>query len=288
LLTEHTLLVISSDLSHYHPYAEARQLDQQTVDAIHTLDTGKMATQEACGRVPILTLLHLAKRYGWQPKLLDFRSSGDTSGDKSRVVGYAAVALYAPDVDLDLNAPDRATLLHIAREAVQDATRSTVSTKLDIPRSPALMAHKGVFVTLTKHGELRGCIGHLVSESPLYLTVQECAREAAIHDSRFSPVTTSEFNDLEIEISLLTAPKPLAFASASDLLKQLRPKIDGVVLQIASGEATYLPQVWDDLRDKIEFLDSLSEKAGGRAGDWRRPGTKVMVYQVSSFGDGRK
>ncbi len=285
LLDTNTLLVVSSDLSHYHPYAEARKRDQQTVDAICALDARKMARQEACGRIPILTLLEIAKANHWQPKLLDFRNSGDTSGDKSRVVGYAAIAFYAATADDALGAKDRQLLLELARQSVRDAAAGRPMAAIDdTTLSPELAAKKGVFVTLTKHGDLRGCIGHLLPQMSLYAGVAENARSAAIHDPRFPPVTPREVADLHIEISVLTEPKPLPFASPDDLLRQLRPGTDGVVLQLArGGGATYLPQVWEQLQGKTEFLDTLAEKAGGRAADWRQPGTKVAIYQVISF-----
>jgi AmmeMemoRadiSam system protein B/AmmeMemoRadiSam system protein A len=284
LLREDTLLIASSDLSHYHPYTEARQLDERTVQAICSLDLKGMAGQEACGRVPILTLLHLAKQFGWQPKLLDVRNSGDTAGDKSRVVGYAAVAFYAATAT-ELSASDQKQLLKLARDTVRAATVGQSTAMPPMKLSPALTTPRGVFVTLTRHGELRGCIGHLGAQRPLVDAVAENARSAALDDPRFQPVTPREVDGLEIEISVLTEPKPLAFTSPEDLLAKLRPKVDGVVLQVAAGTATYLPQVWDQLPDKTEFLDSLSEKAGGHAGDWRKPGVKLATYQVKSFKD---
>lgn len=290
MLDADTLLVVSSDLSHYHPYAEARKLDQQTVDAICALDVRKMARQEACGRTPILTLLEIAKTKHWRPKLLDFRNSGDTSGDKSRVVGYAAIAFYAPTADDALSGKDRQLLLELARQSVRDAAAGRPMPTVDPAKlSPELAVKKGVFVTLTKHGELRGCIGHILPQMSLYAGVAENARSAAIHDPRFPPVTPREVDDLHIEISVLTEPKPLPFASPDDLLQQLRPGIDGVVLQLARGRgATYLPQVWEQLPDKTEFLDALAEKAGGRATDWRQPGTTVATYQVISFEEAKR
>lgn len=284
VLDDSTLLVVSSDLSHYHPYAEARRLDRQCVDAICTLDVRRAAAQEACGRTPILTLLHIARERGWRPQLLDLRNSGDTSGDKSRVVGYAAIAFYAPPAGSAISAPQRQLLLELARQSVRAATGMRTTTAIAVDRlDPALQEDRGVFVTLTKRGALRGCIGHIVAQMPLYRAVIENARAAAIHDPRFLPVAPREVDQLEIEISVLAPPQPLAFDSPDDLLRQLRPHQDGVVLRITAGSATYLPQVWEQLPDKPEFLDSLSVKAGGRPGDWRRPGTSVAVYRVESF-----
>ncbi|HVU36667.1 MAG TPA: AmmeMemoRadiSam system protein B [Opitutaceae bacterium] len=285
LIDDSTLLIVSSDLSHYHSYAEAQRLDRQCVDAICALDLTKTSRQEACGRTPILTLLEIARHRGWRPELLDLRNSGDTAGDKSRVVGYAAIAFYAPAPSATaLTTADRAFLLQLARQSVREAAVSGGLPPLSREQlPPELTARKAAFVTLTRRGELRGCIGHIFPQMPLYRAVAENARSATLYDPRFPPVTPREVGQLEIEISVLTDPKPLAFTSADDLLRKLEPHRDGVVLQVAAGTATYLPQVWEQLPDRVEFLDSLAVKAGGRAGDWRRPGTTVSIYHVESF-----
>lgn len=288
VMGEHSLIVVSSDLSHYHSYADARRLDRRCVDAISALDVAAMETQEACGRIPILTLLELAKQHGWQPTLLDLRNSGDTAGDKSRVVGYAAIAFFAPPAPAGsaLTAAERRFLLRLARDAIRAAVTGAAP-----PATPAaemtrmLTERTGVFVTLTRRGNLRGCIGNLGAQLPLYRAVISNAQSAALHDPRFSPVSRRELEDLDIEISVLTPPTPLAFTSPDDLLRKLRPHEDGVILTIGAGTATYLPQVWEQLPDKVEFLDSLARKAGGRPDDWRAPGTTVALYHVVSFSE---
>ena len=285
VLDDSTLIVVSSDLSHYHPYAEARKLDAACVDAVCKLDVERMERQEACGRIPILTLLHLARQRGWQPRLLDLRNSGDTAGDKSRVVGYAAIAFFAA-TDPAVSPADRVALLSLARTAVRTAAEG--ASVPPIPRNlstGAFAVRRGVFVTLTRHGELRGCIGNLAAVQPLSQAVVENARRAAVHDPRFAPVRPREVDELKIEISVLSDPQPLSFSSPEDLVRKLTAGVDGVVLHIAAGTATYLPQVWEQLPDKIEFLDTLAEKAGGRAGDWRAAGTRVETYRVESFAE---
>ncbi len=283
ILDDRTLLIASSDLSHYHPDAEARTLDQNCINAICALDVEKMAGQEACGHTPILTLLHIAKQQGWQARLLDYRNSGDTAGDKSRVVGYAAIAFYAPTAET-FTAAERRFLLEVARRSLREATGTG-----DLPPvsseglAAKLTERKGCFVTLMKGGMLRGCIGHITPQMPLHRAVADNAVNAALYDPRFRPVTADEVPALEIEISVLTAPQPLAFTSPEDLLRKLQPHEDGVVLQIGRRSATYLPQVWEQLPDKVAFLDSLAEKAGCAPGDWRKPGTTVSLYHVESF-----
>jgi AmmeMemoRadiSam system protein B/AmmeMemoRadiSam system protein A len=281
-----TLLIASSDLSHYHSYTEARELDQRCVKAIRHLDVTQMQSQEACGKFPILTLLHLARLKGWRARLLDYRNSGDTAGDKSRVVGYAALAFYAPGPE-NLGQEERRFLLNLARQSIRELLttggRPQVNTE---GLAKTLTEPRGCFVTLTKHGQLRGCIGHIVPQEALWKAVSDNARSAATRDPRFPPVQREELDSLEIEISVLTEPRPLRFTSSDDLLAQLRPHTDGVVLQVEGRSATYLPQVWSHLPDKVEFLDSLAEKAGCERSAWRKPGASVATYQVESFKEG--
>jgi hypothetical protein len=287
LIDDQTLLIASSDLSHYHSYAEAKALDTRCVKAVCALDIAQMETQEACGEKPILTLMHLARMKGWQAKLLDQRTSGDTAGDKGRVVGYAAIAFYAPTnsaAKAQFDEAERTRLLELARttlkEVVTNGRLPEVGTN-GLP--PSFFEPKGCFVTLTKHGELRGCIGHIVPIEPLYRAVMDNARSAATRDFRFPPVKPDELAELEVEVSVLTEPKPLAFASPDDLLAKLRPHQDGVILAIDGHSATFLPQVWEQIPDKAEFLSHLARKAGCEPLAWRKAGTQVSIYQVEAF-----
>ncbi len=291
-LDDKTLIVVSSDLSHYHPYDDAKELDTRCVKAMCNLDIKAMESQEACGKLPILTLLNLAHQKGWQARLLDYRNSGDTSGDKSHgVVGYSAIAFFAPAQVIasaleNYAAPEQKLLLDLARR-----TLTCVATNPDLSgfeanargMPPQLSETKACFVTLTENGELRGCIGHISPQEPLYQAVVDNARNAAIHDPRFLPVQPGEAAKIKIEISVLTEPKPLPFTSPEDLLAKLQPGKDGVVLKLGGGSATFLPQVWEQLPDKVEFLNRLSEKAGCAPGDWRKPGTSVLIYHVEAF-----
>ena len=281
ILDKRTLIVASSDLSHYYPYDEARKLDQSCVDAICRLDIDAMESEEACGRIPILILMHAAKAHGWKVRLLDMRNSGDTGGDKSRVVGYAAIAFYEPFGE-HLGKDERSSLLGIARRALHEA--AATGRLPEAPRSVAgLSEPRGCFVTLTKHGELRGCIGNLTANGPLYQVVAEDARSAALSDPRFTPVSEREVDGLKIEISVLSEPKQLWFSSPEDLLRKLQPGVDGVILRMGDRAATYLPQVWEQIPEKETFLNSLAEKAGCDPSEWRKPGTSVFLYEVEAF-----
>jgi len=282
VLDRRTLIVASSDLSHYYSYDQARRLDQGCVDAICRLDTDAMESQEACGRIPILILMRVARTHGWRVRLLDMRNSGDTSGNSSHgVVGYAAIAFYEPFGE-HLGKDERQALLGIARRALHEAAATG-----RLPGAPASVAGlseaRGCFVTLTHQGELRGCIGNLTAGGPLYEAVAENARSAALSDPRFPPVAEREVEGLRIEISVLSEPKPLWFSSPEDLLRKLQPGVDGVILRMGDRAATYLPQVWEQLPNKETFMNSLAEKAGCEPDAWRRPGTSVFLYEVEAF-----
>ena len=290
LWDDKTLVVASTDLSHYHPINEARALDAATVSAIVNLDIERMqAIGDACGKTPVLALMHLAKLKGWRAKLLDYRNSGDTTGDtrsNTTVVGYGAIAFYSPSVPQAFSTAERRQLLTIARQSLRSAVihGPTVEPNPDtLPRS--FIEPSGCFVTLTKHGQLRGCIGHIVPQEALHKAIADNAQSAALHDGRFTPVQPDELDQLEIEISVLTVPAALSFKSPEDLLQKLKPSCDGVVLQMDGAGATYLPQVWAQIPDKVAFLNSLAQKAGRAATDWRKPGTKVFIYHVESFSE---
>ena len=285
VLDDKTVIVASSDLSHYHPYDEARGLDTSCVKAICDLSYDAMKSEEACGKLPILTLIYLARLKGWKAQLLDYRNSGDTAGDKSGVVGYAAIAFYEP-VPEHYAAPERKYLLDLARRTLTCAATNPELAGFEVNAKavpPKLAENKGCFVTLTEGGELRGCIGHILPQEPLYRAVVDNARNAATRDPRFLPVQPGEPDKIKIEISVLTEPQPLPFSSPEDLLSKLKPAEDGVLLQIGSRGATFLPQVWEQLPDKVEFLDHLAQKAGCAPDDWRGRNVNVSTYHVEAF-----
>ena len=301
LLDDRTLIIASSDLSHYHPYEEARRLDQQTVKWICDLDLAALASNAAegcaCGRAPVRTVIAIAKAKGWTPQLLDYRNSGDTAGNKERVVGYAAVAFVGRDGEAgaakpaiesapaaQFNANERKFLLGLARQSLLQAASDGSLPAINAETVPsACRAAKGCFVTLTKAGQLRGCIGNILPAGPLYQAVVENARSAALRDPRFLPVTAGEAARLHIEVSVLTVPEPLPFQSSEELLAKLQPHKDGVILRIGPYMATFLPQVWEQLPDKTDFLSHLAAKAGCEPSAWRGKDTTVSIYHVEAF-----
>jgi AmmeMemoRadiSam system protein A len=282
-LDDQTVIVASSDLSHYHPYAEARQLDARCINDVLALKAD-LSPEAACGAGPIGAVIHLAKMKGWKPVLLDYRNSGDATGNtNTTVVGYAAIAFFATGGER-FTAAERKQLLDLARTGLTAAVNAQSLPVMEAAQWPAKFREKsGCFVTLTKQGRLRGCIGHILPHEPLYRAILSNAKAAALDDPRFPAVTPDELKDIEIEVSVLTEPQPLAFQGPEDLLAKLRPHKDGVVLRVQGSTATFLPQVWEQLPDKGQFLNHLSEKAGRDAGAWREAGTQVHTYQVEAF-----
>ncbi|MBN1607748.1 MAG: AmmeMemoRadiSam system protein A [Polyangiaceae bacterium] len=178
---------------------------------------------------------------------------------------------------------ERRALLVLARRSVAQAAQRADAPEVPDGISAHLRQEKGAFVTLTKGGQLRGCIGHIFPEQPLVEAVIDNARNATLRDPRFSPVTPDELGDIAIEVSVLSVPKPLPFSSPEDLLGKLRPNVHGVVLNVGGSRATFLPQVWEQLPDKVEFLSHLSAKAGREPTAWRGSGTEVQTYTAEAF-----
>jgi uncharacterized protein len=187
-------------------------------------------------------------------------------------------------MDEPLTPEEKKFLLGVARSAVEHGVRKEKQNPMDLKSMPAhLQAEGASFVTLTIHGELRGCIGALEPYQALAADVQEHAVAAALEDPRFPPVATRELDLIEIEVSRLTLPKKLAYTDPEDLLAKLQPPVDGVILRDGPRRATFLPQVWEKIPDKAEFLDNLCYKMGAAADTWRRKALEVLIYQVEEF-----
>ena len=186
-------------------------------------------------------------------------------------------------MDGKLTELEKRTLLQLAREALESGVRGDILPPLDpTALTPVLKSEGAAFVTLTEHGELRGCIGALQPYQPLAEDVREHALAAALQDYRFPPVRPEELATIEIEISRLTAPTPLPYTSPEDLLEKLRPGLD-VILRDGYRRATFLPQVWEKIPQKTEFLNQLCAKMGAAPELWRRKHLEVSVYQVEEF-----
>ncbi len=183
-----------------------------------------------------------------------------------------------------LSFDEKATLLIIARQALVAAVSGKNLPPIDLSELPVILKEPGSsFVTLTVHGELRGCIGSLEPTIPLLEDVREHAVAAALEDYRFPPVQPVELPEIHIEISYLTVPIPLPYEAPVDLPRHLRPGIDGVVLRDGFRRATFLPQVWEKLPDPEEFLSHLCLKMGVSPSLWRQKKLLVETYQVEEF-----
>ena len=293
LLDRNTLLVASSDLSHYLSYQEAVARDQQTIQMILDLKAGKLLKRDnaACGKIPILIAINMARRHGWQPILLHYSNSGDTAGDRSRVVGYAVIAFYGgSSMQSNTNSPQHLSkhqgqaLVRLARQTIAKRLgQNAADIDSDSLADVAFQDCRGTFVTLTIKGQLRGCIGSLDATESILAGVKRNANNAAFHDPRFAPLKADELDQVDIEISILTEPQPLEYRGIKDLLAKLRPHVDGVILRKGAASATFLPQVWEQLPKPDQFLSHLCRKAGLSADTWKKTQLEISTYQVQYF-----
>ena len=286
---DETVFVISSDLSHFLDYERARALDARTRAAIERLDPEAIGHDQACGRIPIAGMLTVARRRGLTVITLDVRNSGDTAGDRRRVVGYGAWMLTEPrpqsgrvakpeatDQASGVSASTKAlldrhgtTLLHLAAASIRcGLARGRPSACDPSEHSADLRADGASFVTLHQAGRLRGCIGSPTAYRPLVRDVTENAYAAAFADRRFPPLTVDETRDLTMSVSVLSAPEELVFAGEDQLLALLRPRRDGLIIDGGGRRALFLPQVWESLPAPAAFLGHLKQKAGFDAGVW--------------------
>jgi AmmeMemoRadiSam system protein A len=183
---------------------------------------------------------------------------------------------------------ERQLLLALARKAVEAAARSIPLPIVDFNTiSERLQAPRACFVTLHKHGELRGCTGVLVARAPLAAEVVRTAAETALRDPRFMPVAPGETSELDIEISVLTSPEQLEYDDPAELPRLLRPGVDGVTLSAGSFRATFLPQVWERVPDPVMFLDMLTQKMGLPRRAWLTTHLDVETYQAEQISEPR-
>ena len=289
LVDDKTLLVASSDLSHYLPQDAAKARDASTIDMIKKLKREGLTPESnrACGAIPIRVILEFARKNQWDPVLLHYATSGDASGEYGRVVGYAAIAFFGGQpMDKHFTKEQGMALVALARRTIQEnlGVQAPSNPKLaEALADEALTVKAGTFVTLTMNGQLRGCIGSLEAREPLVEGVKHNALNAAFRDPRFSALTKKELGNVHVEVSILTDPKPLAYTDSKDLLKKLRPGIDGVIIREGYAGSTFLPQVWEQLPDKEEFLAHLCMKAGLGNDEWKKGKLEVQTYQVQYF-----
>ncbi|HTW81223.1 MAG TPA: AmmeMemoRadiSam system protein B [Terracidiphilus sp.] len=292
-----TLVLASSDLSHFHTYDEAEKIDHKTLNALQAFDyftmsqnfqyrgPGQPGIWEACGGAPIVAAMIYAERMGArQAEVLRYANTGDVTGDHSRVVGYSAdVFLKAPDgkateAPFTLNEQEEKQLLALARNAVERAVRDH---KLNDPAATgdlALDQERGAFVTLTIGGELRGCIGFIMPVVPLYNAVNVTAAKAAVEDPRFMPVSEQELPKLEYEISVLS---PLVRVLD---VNQIVVGKHGLLMKNGDREGLLLPQVPVEQHwDRNTFLEQTCVKAGMPRDCWKDENTDIFRFTAFVF-----
>lgn len=184
----------------------------------------------------------------------------------------------------ELSAEDRSVLLKIARQAIQSQLNREETPEIELENYSSSLQKPGAsFVTLTKQGLLRGCVGSIEATQALVIDVRDRAVRAAFHDYRFPNITQSELSAVRIEISRLTPPRPLTYDSPDELPRLLRPGIDGVILSFQSRRATFLPQVWIQLTTPEVFLGRLCIKMGLEDSFWKTSKMQVKIYQAEKF-----
>jgi hypothetical protein len=290
-----TLIVASSDLSHFHTYGDAVTIDRKTLHALEEWDYFSMSRNfesriwEACGGAPIVAAMIAAERMGAnQAKVIKYANSGDVTGDHSSVVGYSADVFVkaqgsaAAETPFSLSEQEKSELLALARTSVEHAINKDEAYVPTASASDALNRERGAFVTLHESGELRGCIGYTSATKPLYMTVRDTATLAALKDPRFKPVSVSELPKLEYEISVLS---PLRRVTD---IQQIKVGEHGLLMKNGGFEGLLLPQVPVEQKwDRQKFLEQTCVKAGMSAGCWKDEDTDIFLFTAVVFGEHR-
>jgi hypothetical protein len=278
-----TLIVISSDLSHFLSYADARQQDADTSGQILSC-SATLSGDQACGANPLNGLLQVLKRKNLSISELQVINSGDTAGDRSRVVGYGAYAVNESSQARGiLSSVERQQLVHLVRNAILAQLDQRGNFEIKLNQYHGTLRQKlASFVTLKINGGLRGCIGSLVASRDLVVDVAHNAIAAAFQDRRFKPLTLEEFTQVDVHISVLSPPQEIDIRTREELVAKLRPGIDGVILEQGDHRSTYLPSVWEQLPDAGQFIGELRVKAGLPRDGWSEQ-MKVSLYTTEEF-----
>ena len=293
------LVVASSDLSHFHPYQEAKKLDQVVLDEVNAFEPRALSenlkggTCEACGGGPMVTAMLIAKKLGaTSGQVLYYANSGDVTGDRSGVVGYMAAALWGNPkkegeaggkkqkvgVDLGLTAEEKTALLKLARKTIEAKCRGEKTEAPEVESSPALNEPRGAFVTLNKDGRLRGCIGQIQARKPLVKTVAEMAVAAAFDDPRFPALRAEELKDINIEISVLTPLRRITDVG------EIQVGTHGIYMRRGGYSGLLLPQVATEWKwDRSAFLEHTCEKAHLPKDAWKDRETEIYIFSADVF-----
>lgn len=295
------LIVISTDMSHYHSAKTAQGMDGQVIDLVRALDAKELWRKcfsqkvELCGFMPVATALIYAKGKGLKVDILKYGDSGDTTGDKGAVVGYFSAVFFkgegAPKekkeeavksagTTIPLTDAHKKRLLKIARQAIVEYVKN--GKVLDLKEAdPRFLKEEGAFVTIREHGQLRGCIGNILGSGPLLETVRDMAIAAASEDPRFQPVSKDELKDIDLEISVLSKPWVVQDPGEIDV------GVHGVIVSRGSHKGLFLPQVATEQRWNREQLLSYlcAEKAGLPADAWKDPATTLEAFTAQVFSE---
>lgn len=284
------LVVVSTDMSHYHSYDEAVKMDRKAIEYVQNMDISGLINAlqrgevEYCGYMALLTgMLYASQIQATNVYDIYYANSGDVTGDKSRVVGYTSIIFSKTEQaeeDKVLSDDAKVELLKLARLTIE--TYLKTGKKPDYkPKHKELKKIGAAFVTLEKHGRLRGCIGQIIAMEPLYKCVIDMAVSAAVNDPRFPQVTQSELEDIDIEISVLT---PLQRVKKIDEIKVGR---DGLYIKKGYYSGLLLPQVATDYGwNREEFLMQVCHKAGLPPMAWKESDAELYRFQAVVFSEG--
>jgi hypothetical protein len=300
---ENLLIVASSDLSHYHSYSEAQEIDQRLIKALekfnprHFYQGIRKKRYEACGAAPITAMLIAGKQAeADKVKILEYANSGDIErASKSRVVGYLSAALVKEEnikqeqsnnkEEKSMDNPEQAQLNHEQKTFLLELAEKTVEAAVkgqpkpepdDIPE--IAKQERGAFVTLEKNGNLRGCIGQVIPSNPLWETVRDMAVSAALKDPRFPGVQEKELDDITVEISILTVPRKI------DDIEEIEVGKHGIIIKRGYQQGLLLPQVATDQGwDRRTFIMHTCRKAGLPKDAWQDDSTEIKIFSAQVF-----
>lgn len=256
------VFVFSSDLSHFYSAENANKIDFITAEMVESNNFEQFNCEQACGALGIRAVLDFAKKNDYSMIRVGLYNSGDITGEKSSVVGYGSWFMYQGDKSEFIKKYYSDLILEICKKSIKSGL-SDEKPELDLKNIPPIFNQKGAcFVTLEKSGMLRGCIGSIVAHRSLLQDLIENSYSAAFSDPRFMPVEEAELETISIAVSLLSEPEKMRFKDEIDLISQIIPDEDGIIIKDGVHQAVYLPSVWEQLPDVKMFLQSLKLKAG--------------------------
>ena len=277
MLDDKTLLVASTDLSHYHDYHTAKEMDSKIISAVQrlspkdTIELLRSGKSEMCGGVPVIIVTEVARRSGANLGVVFKQAnSGDVTGEKDKVVGYASIGLYkSPYTE-----GEKKKLLALARNTVTEYVTNGKSSEPEV-KNQKFRTEGAVFVTIKENGSLRGCIGHIQAIMPLYQSIMRNAVAACSSDPRFPPMKKEDLKDMEIEISILSPLKLLKN------IKDIQVGKHGLYIVKNNQTGLLLPQVAQEFGwNRDEFLEHICMKAGLPKDAWKDAELYIFTAEI--------